>query len=99
MRANEILEELVESKADTVVLLGDLPIKWWLRYFKTRWNSLSDFGTDKLSYGRRCDCVIEGKCYMILPLVHLRQAGKLGAHSSKWAALHTGWIKRQRGIR
>ena len=93
-RAKEILDELVESEADVIMLLGDLPIKWWLRNYKKRWNSLADFGTDKLSYGRRYDCVIENKSYQILPLVHPRQAGKLGAHSNKWAALHAGWIKR-----
>jgi len=36
--------------------------------------------------------VIEGKCYKILLLVHPRQAGKSGAHSGKWAALHENWI-------
>jgi len=95
-RVKEILAELVESKADTVLLLGDLPIKWWLRFFKKRWNSLSDFGVDKLSYGRRQDCVIEGRFYKIIPLIHPRQAGKSGTNFGKWAVLHERWIKRSK---
>ncbi len=90
-RRDEILAELVESKADTVVLLGDLPIKWWLKYYDDRWNSLADFGTCTETYGQLHECDIGGKTYQVRPLVHPRQAGRLGAHSGRWAALHEGW--------
>jgi uracil-DNA glycosylase len=82
-RRAEILAELEESQAETVVLLGDLPIKWWLRFYDDRWNALSDFGADHESYGRVHECRIGEKSYRILPLVHPRQAGKLGAHSGR----------------
>jgi uracil-DNA glycosylase len=94
-RREEVLAELVESKADTVVLLGDLPIKWWLRYYDARWNALSDFGTSTESYGRLHKCDIGGRTLQILPLVHPRQAGRLGAHSSKWADMHERWVGRK----
>ena len=32
-----------------------------------------------------------GNAYQVLPLVHPRQAGRLGAHLEMWAKLHEGW--------
>ena len=91
-RRDEILGELEESGAETIVLLGDLPIKWWLRFYDDRWDALSDFGTDAESYGRLHAATIAGKTYQVLPLVHPRQAGRLGAHSGRWAELHEEWM-------
>ena len=92
-RRDEILAELEESQAETVMLLGDLPIKWWLRFYDERWGSLSHFGADVETYGQVHECGIEGKTYQVLPLVHPRQAGRLGAHTGKWADLHEQWVK------
>ena len=92
-RRDEILAELEASQAKTIVLLGDLPIKWWLRFYDDTWTALSDFGTDKNSYGQLHECRIGDNSYQILPLVHPRQAGRLGAHSGKWAELHEQWVK------
>ena len=92
-RRDKILAELQESQAKTVVLLGDMPIKWWLRFCDDRWNALSDFGTDGESYGQLHECAIGGRTYQVLPLVHPRQAGQLGAHSKQWASLHEEWVR------
>ena len=87
----EILEEIEESKCDTIVLLGDLPIKYWLAFFSD-YHKLSDFGETPKSYGKLHEMEISGKGYNILPLVHPRQAGKLGKASKKWTDLHARWV-------
>lgn len=87
----EILEEIEESKCDTIVLLGDLPIKFWLAYFSD-YKKLSDFGDTLKSYGKYHAMEISGKHYNILPLVHPRQAGAQGKASKKWTDLHAQWV-------
>jgi uracil-DNA glycosylase len=87
----EILEEIEESQAGTIILLGDLPIKHWLAHF-SKYRKLSDFGETADTYGKRHSLEIEGKTYQILPLVHPRQAGSLGRASKKWTELHTEWV-------
>lgn len=90
----EILQELEESQADTIVLLGDFPIKHWLAHF-TKYRKLSDFGETPPDYGNYHKIEISGKYYKVLPLVHPRQAGSLGKASKKWTELHAGWISDQ----
>lgn len=92
-RRNEILQELEESKADTVILLGDLPIKWFLNYFDNGYSKLSQFGDSKDSYGMEHPIVINNKTYKVIPLCHPRQAGRLGRASAKWGKFHDNWVK------
>ena len=92
IRRSEILDELEESKAEILVLLGDLPIKWFLNYFDPRYSKLSHFGETKDSYGRIHDIVINKKIYKVIPLCHPRNAGRLGSSSSKWNSLHNHWV-------
>ena len=94
----EILEEIEESKVDTIILLGDLPIKHWLAFFSD-YKKLSNFGETAKSYGKSHEIKISGKSYNILPLVHPRQAGSLGKASKKWTDLHAQWVstKLQKG--
>jgi uracil-DNA glycosylase len=82
-RRQAILGELRESKAPLLVLLGDQPIKWFLRHFDRRWAKLSDFGV----YGQRHQVELDGLEVDVLPLAHPRQAAKLGRSSEKWATL------------
>ncbi len=92
-RRNEILQELEESNADTIILLGDLPIKWFLNYFDNRYSKLSQFGDTKESYGKEHSIIINNKTYKVIPLCHPRQAGRLGRASMKWGELHDNWVK------
>lgn len=94
-RCNEIVDEIEVAKPQTLILLGDEPIKWFLSYFDSSWSRLSDFGQDEKSYGGLHLVQIRNKTYYILPLVHPRQAAKLGAYTQKWAALHESWIKKK----
>ena len=93
-RRQEIISELEQSQAEILLLLGDDPIYWFLRPFDNRWHLLSDFGKNDAAYGKLHEVYLNGKQYQVLPLVHPRQAGALGAHSGQWRALHERWIDR-----
>lgn len=92
-RRNEILEELETSQADTLILLGDLPIYWFLRFHDKRFSKLVQFGDTKSTYGRQQEIRINNKTYNVIPLCHPRQADRLGNSSAKWGLLHDNWIK------
>lgn len=90
-RRREIMDELVESQAQTLILLGDLPIKWFLHFFDPRWNALSDFEP----YGRLHDLDLLGHRVQVLPLTHPKNAGRLGPSSDVWATRHEKWTAGQ----
>lgn len=88
-RRRQILDEVRESRAEVMVLLGDEPIKWFLKHFDHRWRRLSDFD----AYGRRHRVRLAGLDIDVLPLVHPRQAARLGRSSEKWFELHREWLE------
>lgn len=89
-RVNEIVEELEQSKAEKIILLGDLPIKHFLSYFSD-YRKLSDFGSTEEEYGKEHQIKINNKSYQVIPLVHPRQAAALGRSNLDWKKLHD-WI-------
>lgn len=91
-RRAEILQELEDSKAETLILLGDLPIYWYLRYFDKRFSRLAQFGKRPDTYGKVQQISINGRPYKVIPLCHPRQADRLGTSNSKWGSLHDLWI-------
>jgi uracil-DNA glycosylase len=91
-RRQNILQELKESQARVLIVLGDQPIKWFLKYYDNSWKKLSDFGNDTTTYGRVHRSVLDGMEIDILPLAHPRQIGKLGRSSKHWYQLHENWI-------
>lgn len=94
-RRDEILAELKESQAEILILLGDLPLKHFLRHFDKRYSRLTDFGEDKENYGKPRKVIIDGKEYEVIALCHPRQAARLGHSSKTWGRLHDGWVKNQ----
>ena len=92
-RREKILAEIREADPETILLLGDQPIRWFLKHFDSGWKRLSDFGVTADTYGRRHETDLAGKTRNILPLCHPRQAARLGSHSTEWAALHEQWAK------
>lgn len=92
-RRKAIKDELLESGTDTLILLGDKPIQWFLRYFDSRWKRLDDFIMDGQKYGELHEVVIGDKTINLLPLAHPRQIAKLGQSSHKWFKIHQEWIK------
>ena len=87
-RSEEIISELEESQAKTLILLGDIPIQQFLnRVAVVNYKSIQEY-VDLYGYGNPSQTIINGKAYNILPLVHPRQIGALGAHSEKWYKYH-----------
>jgi len=89
----DILNELESSGAKMIILLGDLPIRWFLYFFDKRYKKLSDFGTTPETYGKRHKITLNGKEYSVCPLCHPRNAARLGTFSKEWSNLHNQWIK------
>jgi hypothetical protein len=87
-----ILNEIIESGANTLILLGDKPIQWFLKYYDHRWNRLTDFTHNEDSYGQFHSTQIRGKVLQLLPLAHPRQIAQLGRSSVKWYEYHQTWI-------
>jgi uracil-DNA glycosylase len=90
-RRGEIEAELFESQADVVITLGDQPLKWFTSHFGTH-AALSNYGKTLEDYGRLHGFQVSGRDIRLLPLVHPRQAARLGSHSSGWAELHEQWV-------
>lgn len=91
-RRIEILKELEQSKADILVLLGDEPIYWFLRYFANNFKKLADFGKAPTQYGNPHEININTRNYSVISLCHPRNAGRLGTSSKDWGELHDNWI-------
>ena len=90
-RNKEILEELQESQAHLLVLLGDIPIAQFLNEVATvPYKTLQEY-VDLYGYGNPTEIKIDGRTIQVLPLAHPRQIGALGAHSEKWNKLHQDW--------
>lgn len=97
-RRGAILDEIWESKAETLVLLGDLPIHWFLEFHgEPRFSRLSQFGNTADSYGRAHKMKVDGVPMEVIPLCHPRQAGRFGSSSAKWGRLHKEWIEKRAG--
>jgi len=90
-RCIEIIAELEESKAEMLILLGDIPIKQFLNAVASvDYKTLQEY-KDQYGYGNFSEAVINGKIYKVLPLAHPRQIGGLGSHSSNWYDEHQKW--------
>jgi uracil-DNA glycosylase len=93
-RRDEIVAELIESKARILVLLGDEPIRWFSSKFHPQCRRLVEFGADQDTYGRLTEATIDGHHIALLPLAHPRQVARLGRSSARWYDLHREWINR-----
>lgn len=94
-RLKEILIELKQSQADTIVLLGDIPIKHFLSHF-SEFKSLKDFekGLDNfgrlIHYGKKQKIEIAGKLYNVIPLIDPEHYSTTGNTSQK--DCHIYWM-------
>jgi len=95
LRLGEILVELKQSQADTIVLLGDLPVEHFLSHF-SKYKKLSDFeeGLDDfgklINYGKKHKVEIDGKLYNVIPLIGLKHFGK--SENPTFRQYHRYWI-------
>ena len=92
-RCKEILAEIEESKAELLILLGDIPIQQFLNIVaKVDYSSLKEY-TDLYGYGAKTETLINNRSVKILPMAHPRQIGALGGHSATWFEAHQKWEK------
>ena len=89
-RRLEIEREIFAALPEVLVTLGDQPLKWFAQYYGSQ-SALGMYGETPDTYGRLHDLVIAGNALKLLPLVHPRQAGRLGSHSATWSGLHLRW--------
>lgn len=93
-RSKEITKELMQSEAELLILLGDIPIAQYLnKVADVPYSTLGEY-VDKYGYGNPTETIIDGKKIKVLPLAHPRQIGALGAHSEKWNCMHQEWENR-----
>ena len=90
-RRDEIASEVAEASPEILITLGDEPLRRFARYFGTK-SRVARYGESDDGYGRLHEVTIAGWRTQLLPLVHPRQAARLGRSSPKWAELHKGWI-------
>lgn len=89
-RRSAILKELETSQAETLILLGDKPIQWFLDYYlDTHITRLADFSDN---YGASRILKINGRHYSVYAFAHPRQIAGLGLHNGKWFGLHQKWV-------
>ena len=70
VRSEEITEELLQSEADLLVLLGDIPIAQYLnRVADVPYTTLGEY-VNLYGYGNPTETVIGGKQIKVLPLAH-----------------------------
>lgn len=81
-RRSEIERELAD-RIEVIVTLGDQPLKWFTRFHGSA-TVLSKYGRTVATYGRPHPITIAGREMKLLPLVHPRQAARLGGHSAGW---------------
>ena len=92
-RSEEITDELLQSEAELLVLLGDIPIAQYLKKVAdVPYSTLGEY-VDLYGYGNPTKTMIGGRCIKVLPLAHPRQIGALGAHSERWNLEHSEWEK------
>ena len=90
-RAREIADEIIESQAELLILLGDIPIGQFLyKAAGVPYRSLAEY-CEKYGYGVRSQVRIKGKDIDVLPVAHPRQIGVFGAYNEIWHRAHLKW--------
>ena len=91
-RRAEIQGELGEASPAVLVTLGDQPLRWFAKFHGAH-ARLRTYGTAPGAYGRLHPIQVGGRDMQLLPVVHPRQAARLGTHSPVWASLHQHWAQ------
>jgi hypothetical protein len=95
-RRREITKEIKESKAEYLILLGDMPIIQYLKYED------KDIGFINLKeyvlrygYGKPSTINLDGYKIKVMPIAHPRQIGRLGSSNLFWHNEHIKWEEKQ----
>ena len=91
-RVEAITDELHESRAEIIITLGDLPLKWFAARMGSKRRLLS-YGTDSQTYGRFHSIGLAERTITLLPLVHPRHAARMPPPAPSWADRHEIWMR------
>jgi len=92
-RRGEITAEIKASQARRLVLLGDIPIKQYLKYIAyIDYSSLREY-TEKYGYGTPRSTEIGDIEIEVMPIAHPRQIGGLGRSKQFWSEEHKKWAE------
>jgi uracil-DNA glycosylase len=98
-RAREIADEIIESQAELLILLGDIPIGQFLhKAAKVPYRSLQDY-CEEFGYGERSKVTIKDREIEVLPVAHPRQIGVYGAYNEVWHTEHIKWKEKMKNKR
>ncbi len=93
-RRLQIMQELIDSKAEQIVVLGDVPIKQFIQPLSnTPVRNLAHLTDLAGAYGAPWQTKLDGRSVEVIGLCHPRQAARLGSSSAEWGARHDSWIK------
>ena len=90
-RCNELVQELKESGAKVLITLGEDALRRFASKMGNAHAKLSSYGKNSEFYGQLHDFNIDGRLMKLLPLVHPRQAARLGGHDPEWFQIHLHW--------
>ncbi|MBO6245094.1 MAG: hypothetical protein J6N55_02295 [Anaerovibrio sp.] len=94
-RVSEITKELLESQAEWLILLGDKPIKQYLKKVvkmtNDNWNDLKEC-VEINGYGTIIEMEIAGKMLKVVPMVHPHHIIPVEPYSHKWHDNHMKWV-------
>lgn len=96
-RIDALVEELRLSNAEYLVTLGDVPLLEFFSKFDKRFSRLSALGQNPEEYGREHNITFGSKLVKLIPLVHPRQAGRLGSSSKGCGEPHDDWVRQRLG--
>lgn len=104
-RRRELAEEIDESHANVLIVLGDEPIRHFLRPLGAPWSRLANFAGTSAAYGRRYSVTLSRwpaadggfttRTISVVPIAHPRWISRLGRVAPgqvDWTALHAQWI-------
>jgi uracil-DNA glycosylase len=91
-RVAEIEAEIATAQPDIIITLGDKPLRHFTKAYGSK-ATLAAYGESLDVYGRLHEIQIAGRTLELLPLVHPRQAARLGIHSKEWADRHERWAE------
>mgnify|MGYP003583224829 CR=1 FL=1 len=97
LRVEEVLEELFRSDAETLITLGDPPLREFVVALAFGHSRLRMYGALPSQYGRLHPFSVRGRRLQLLPLTHPRQARALGNSDKGWGDLHRHWVQNTAG--
>ncbi|HPR39966.1 MAG TPA: hypothetical protein PKY19_02850 [Oscillospiraceae bacterium] len=98
-RAEELREEILLSGADTILPMGDVPIRQFLYPFcGFPCRRLAEY-TERYGYGTPCTVLIGGKTLKVWPVAHPTLLGSMGKADPLWQARHALWMEERRAER